>query len=267
MNNTGVIFKRTLRDQRKTIIGWGIALAVYMLYVVVLYPTMQQLDYLNEIMQVPIFQALVGSEVTDFTSPGGFIGMYVFLYLPLILAVFAILFGMSITSSEEEQGTLDVLLAAPVPRSQLILEKLAAGTVALALILLGAFVGYLLGVVFTPSLQIDWGVLLLAFLNIIPVTLLMIALTLLLSTILRSRGLVGGIMTVFLVASYFIMTLGQMASEPISNMRYLSIFNYYGGASVITRGMDWGGFAFISVIVIATIALSLFTVQRRDLNT
>lgn len=267
MNNTGVIFKRTLRDSRKTIIGWGIGLAIYIIYTVILYPFMQEFQQINEMLEIPFLQALIGTEITDLTSPSGFLGIYFFTYAPLLLAVFAILFGMGITSSEEDSGILDILLATPVARWQLILEKFAAAIVIVLLLLLWMLAGFALALLVTPVLQVDWLVLLLAFLNVVPITLLLIALTLLLSTIFRSRGLVGGIMTAFLVASYFLKTLAEMASEPLNNMRFLSIFNYYGGPTIMTTGIPWGGFLLLSLITIVLVGLSVVMFQRRDLGT
>jgi ABC-2 type transport system permease protein len=266
MNNTGVIFKQALRDARRTIIGWGLGLATYVLFMVLIYPTMQNFQQLNDMLELPIFQAMVGTEFVDITSPSGYLGMYLFLYTPLLLAVFAILYGLGITAAEEDHGTLDVLLAAPIPRWQLIVEKFAAAIVIVLLILLSMLAAFVIGLLLTPALQVDWGTLILALVNALPITLLMVALTLLLSTIFRSRGLVGGILTVLIVASYFMWTLADLVTEPMTNMRYFSLFNYYNGATVLAEGVDWGGFALLSVVTAAVVGLSLLTFQRRDLG-
>ena len=268
MNNAGVIFKRALRDSRNTILGWGIGLAVYAIYVAVLYPFMQYFQELGQLLYYPLMKAFLGDlDVAEFTSPGGVLGSYFFLFAPLLLAILAVVYGLGITAAEEDRGTLDVLLSLPVPRWRLIVEKFAALIVILALILVITLVGFLIGLAVTPSLTINVGDVLLAVLNILPVTLFMTTLTLLLATVLRSRGTVGGIVAAIVVASYFLDTLSALMEEPLSNMRYASIFHYYRGGTVLLEGVDWGGFLLLTVGTAVLLGLSLLAFQRRDLGT
>jgi ABC-2 type transport system permease protein len=54
--------------------------------------------------------------------------------VPLLVAVFAIAFGTRAVAGDEEAGTLDLLLAHPVSRTRLALQRFAALTTALALV-------------------------------------------------------------------------------------------------------------------------------------
>ncbi|MBN1284954.1 MAG: ABC transporter permease subunit [Anaerolineae bacterium] len=267
MKHTGVIFKRILRDSRTAIIAWGIGLAVYAIFTVVIYPFVQDFKEINEMMKLPIMQAMLGDKAADVTSPGGFLGTYFFLMMPLITAVYSVLYGLGITAAEEDRGTLDVLLSYPLPRWQLILEKFAALVAALALMLAITLVGFVAGMIVTPSLEVNFGDLILAALNLLPINLVMAALTLLLSTILRSRGLVGGIVGTFVFGSYFVKTFSALVEDPLTNIRYASIFHYYGGSRMMLDGVDWGGALLLLVVTGALVALSLATFQRRDLGT
>jgi hypothetical protein len=62
MKSVGVIFRRAVYDSRWSIIGWGVGLGLYMLYVLLFYPSMKDMQSLNEMLEMPIFQALVGLE-------------------------------------------------------------------------------------------------------------------------------------------------------------------------------------------------------------
>jgi ABC-2 type transport system permease protein len=71
----------------------------------------------------------------DLTTPAGYLGSSVYgLLVPLLVAVFAIAFGTRAVAGDEEAGTLDLLLAHPVSRTRLALQRFAALTTALALV-------------------------------------------------------------------------------------------------------------------------------------
>ena len=265
---TGVVFRRTLRDSRRTIIGWGIGMAVYAMYVIVIFPTIGQFSEIGGILDNPLMKALLGNiDLAEFTSPGGVLGTYFFLFAPLVFAVLAVLYGLNITAGEEDRGTLDLLLSTPLKRWQLILEKFAALVVVLASILGFVLVGFLVGMIITPSLTVNVGDLLLGILNVFPVVLLMAVLTLLLSTVLHSRGTAGGIVAAVVTASYFIFTLSDLMAPPANNMRYASFFTYYGGSSVLIDGVNWGGFLLLTGLTVILLGVSLVTFQRRDIGT
>lgn len=266
MANTGVIFRRAMRDSRMAIVWWGIGVGLYAFAIAVIYPYVQEFEGLNQLLENPVMQALLGDSVADLTSPAGYLGNYFFLMLPLILAVYTVLYGLGVTLGEEERGTLDVLLSRPVPRWSLIVEKCAALVVSMLLIVAITLLGFVIGLALTPDLEIALGDLALAVLNMLPVTLFITALTVLLSTLLRSRMAVGGLVAAFLVASYFLNTLTALMDEPLSNLRFASIFHYYNGASMLSRGVDWGGFLILSAAAVGMIVLSLPFFQRRDLG-
>ena len=104
-----------------------------------------------------------------------------------------------------------------------------------------------------------------AVLNVLPVTLLIAALTLLLSVVLRSRNTAGGVVAALVAASYFMTTLGDMVDGPLGNIKYLSFFQYYDGTNVLTTGVNWAGFAGLLVMTGVLLALSVVFFQRRDL--
>jgi ABC-2 type transport system permease protein len=267
MRNPGVIFSRILRDSRRTILGYGIGLAVYGLYISVIYPFIRDIPDFATFLASDMIKGFFGGglDFVDFTTPDGMMGMFFFVFVPLILAVLAVLYGLGMTFTEEEQGTLDVLLSYPIPRWQVIVEKFAAFVVILVAVLALALVGLVLSRVITPELDIALGPLLLGMLNVIPVVLLTTALTLFLSTVLRSRGAAAGVVIALLVASYFMQSLAGMLSAPLNNMRYASIFHYYGGAGVLVNGVDWSGFALLTGLTVVFLGLALVAFQRRDI--
>lgn len=268
MNNMGVIFRRAIYDHRKSIFWWSVGIGLLAFYVTVVYPLISEFEEISQLLESPLFAALVGDMgELDYTSPEGFLGIEFFTWAPLVLAVFAVMYGAGMVGGEEERGTLDILLSTPVPRWQVIVEKSAAFVVALVIILAATGLAMALAVVITPDLTIDTGRIFAAMLNVIPTVLLMAFLALFLSTVLRSRGQAGGIAAGIIVASYFINSFADMAqSGVLKALQKVSFYYYYSPFTVLSRGVHWGNFALLLGISAGLFLLSLFFFERRDLS-
>jgi ABC-2 type transport system permease protein len=262
---SGVIFWRTLRDSWKGVLGWGLMLASLGALVVAMFPSIEDvLGMFGSMLENPVLKTLVG-DIDTFGTLEGFLGIKFFSMMPLILAVYVVLFALGIVAGEEERGTLDILLSTPAPRWQIIVEKFGAMIVAVFLILLMGFIGLFLGELTLRESTLNTGQVAAAVLNIVPITLFMGALTLLLSTVLRSRSTAGAISAGLIFVSYFMTTLGDMIDNAVSNIKYLSFYQYYDGANVLTTGVPWAGFVGLLVGAVILFGLSLYAFQRRDL--
>ena len=86
------VFLKTLRDQRRALLWWGIGLAVLAAFTVAFYPSFANtpgFDSILEEMPEALARAFMG-EVTDLTSPTGYLNSQLFVvFLPLLFLVFA----------------------------------------------------------------------------------------------------------------------------------------------------------------------------------
>ena len=112
--------KHTIRRLRGQIIGWSIGLALYGLLMTYIYGTMFDTIDLVALMQnyPQEFMAFFGG-MDRIGEPSGFLDLYFFGYMPVIVGIFAIGAGASLLVSHEEQGILDLILAHPISRSGL----------------------------------------------------------------------------------------------------------------------------------------------------
>jgi ABC-2 type transport system permease protein len=128
------VFAKTLRDQRRSLGWWSLGLvAVVAVYVL---PYRQFLDsgMLDNNTDTPIYQAL-GYD----NSPAGYLQGTLFALLgPLLVVMMAVAAGARAVAGDEEAGTLDLLLAHPVSRTRLVIERF--GALAAAVTLLGLLV-------------------------------------------------------------------------------------------------------------------------------
>src|SRR4030042_3270215 len=120
MNSLWTTFRYTITNLRWQIIGWGLGLALYGLMIVPMYEILganpdqfQQMiaNYPSE------FRAFFGADANSPITPAGFLGMYAFSMLPLIVGIFAVMAGSSLIVTDEERGRLDLIIAHPIGRT------------------------------------------------------------------------------------------------------------------------------------------------------
>ncbi len=269
MTNVGVIFKRALWDARMGVLGWGIGLGILALLEMALFPTIQQaFSNIADLLENPLYRAFLGetADAAAFATPEGYLAIYVLAFVPLYLAVYMVLLGLGIVSNDEERGRLDVLLGTPIPRWQLVAEKFAAVVVITVLVLALNGLGAQIGVWLTPEMQ---GITVMrmaeATLAMLPVALVMAAMTLFLTSLLRSRALAIGVTGAIIIASYFVNNLATVAQDTLGVIRQLSFFNYFSPLDTMRSGVIWGDFFIMLVIALVLFGLSLVAFQRRDL--
>ena len=121
---------KSLRDIRRGFLWWSLGLIGFVALIVSVYPTVHSNPSLNKLAQdypeaLQAFIAFGGA--VDYSSAAGYLGIELFsLMVPLLLLVAAIGTGAGTIAGEEERGTLELLLANPVSRTKVVLEKTVA---------------------------------------------------------------------------------------------------------------------------------------------
>lgn len=136
------LMTKSLRDQRRSMIGWAIGLAGVALMYAAVYPSIKAsaADLNAYIEKLPdAFKSLIGGE--DYTSPAGYLRSEFFSTMgPLLLLIFAIGAGARAVAGEEENRTLDLLLSTPVRRRAVLWDKAVAITLTAIVLGIAAFV-------------------------------------------------------------------------------------------------------------------------------
>jgi ABC-2 type transport system permease protein len=254
------LFLKTLRDLQGQILGWGIGAGSLGLLVLVLYPPFKdQMGAMIELFKSypPALSAFFG-DMTRLSEFDGWLNIEFFSWVPPILAVFAVSVGTGLIAGEEEKGTLDLLLSQPIRRWRVVVEKFAAFAVATLLICL--LIGGALLIGETGNLD---G-LLLATMDIVPITLASGTLALMASVVLRSRRLATTVGIVVAIGSWFLESLGKTV-DVLEPYRPLALFHYYTGGDVMIRGLNLGNVGVLLGLTILFLAIALFAFQRRDI--
>ena len=266
MNRLFTTFRYTFKSLRGQTLGWGLGLALYGLMIVSMYDSLaaQQEQLQQMIASYPQeFLAFFGGDANSLITPAGFLGMYAFSMMPVIIGIFAVLAGSGLIASDEERGRLDLIIAHPVGRSAFFFGR-ALGVLAacLAIMLLG-WIGFSL-MLGGSSLGFTWGEMLVPFLTLLAQTLLYVALGLLLSMLLPSRGLSAMLTGLLLVASYFVSSLAFM-DERLAALAKLMPYHYFQTAlSFADLELSW-----LSALLGATLLMTLLAwlrFLRRDIR-
>lgn len=134
------VLTKTLYDQRRALLAWTVGLALLVGMYVAIWPSIRDEPSMNQFLnQMPkAFRALFATSGADLSTPVGYIQVELLSFMgPLLLLVYAIGSGAAAVAGEEDRRTLDLLLANPVGRGRIVLEKFGAmivGTVLLALV-------------------------------------------------------------------------------------------------------------------------------------
>lgn len=254
------VFLKAMRDQRGMVLGFGVGGALMAALVLGVYPSYR--EALQDFEMPPAFKALVGD--VEISTASGFLTVEFFGWMPVLLAVYAIIQGTGVLGGEESSGTLDLLLAQPISRARLFIEKAASilvGTLAIvALILPGFAIPY-------PAVDIDvsLGRMLVATVALAPLVLAFAALSLLAASFLPTRRDAASLLAAVAVASFFLNSLGQ-AVAILEPLQPASLFYYYHAADIVRSGVDFVGMGVLlgTAVVAGGLALALF--QRRDIG-
>ena len=259
------LFAKTLRDLRGQILGWGIGAGLLGWMVIFLYPSFKdQTAALTEMLKA--YPATLTGFFGDFTKLStypGWLNIELFSYGPPILAIFAVVVGTGLVAGEEEKGTLDLLLAHPIRRWQVVTEKFAAFVVATVLIMVLVAIFFLSGSVMIGQTS-HLGRITLATMNIVPVTLASGAMALMASVLFRSRRLANMVALVVIIGSYFLESLGKTV-EVLDPYRPIALYHYYDSSAALFEGIKWGDVGIMMGLTVLFFAISLFAFQRRDI--
>lgn len=259
------VFRHALRRFRGQILGWGIGLALLAMLLVSVYDSFEaEQEQLQALMEAypPEFTAFFG-DLSDFATPEGFLSVEFFSYMPLILGIFAVLIGSGLLVGDEEQGTLDLIMAHPVSRTALFFGRLLAFVVATGAILVIAWLGFGLSLSWS-SMDISWGRMWLPLLSLLVQMLLFGALSLLFSMILPSRRLAATTAGLLLVASFFITGLAEL-NEDLESVATLSPLNYYQTQEAF-QNLNGTWLAGLLAVAVVFTVLAWWRFQRCDIR-
>lgn len=256
------IFLKSLREERWQALGFGLSLMLIAAMDVYIWPSYR--DTLQNFDIPPAIQAFMGTDLS-FATGAGFLSGEFFSWIPILLIVYAVIQGTGAIAGEEGSGTLDLLLAQPIARRDVVLQKAGAVVVGSVLIVALGWLGFALSIPFV-DINVSLADTAIASANMLPITLLFFAVSLWAGAVAPSRAMASAVAIGVATATYFISTLAN-GVESLRNLRYATPFYYYGSGTPLVRSIDWWHVALLLGIAAAFVALTLRSFERRDVST
>ena len=262
-----IITMKTIRDQRRALVGWAIGMAALVLLYASFYPSIRSnAATLNKYMETlpEALRNMIGNS-GDISSPVGYMRSEIFSTMgPLLLIILAIGAGARAIAGEEEGRTLDLLLANPVKRHSVVLQKffaMVASTSGVGLVLLVGIA------VFGPAFGLH-----IALVDLAAAVVSAIALAVGFGTVALAVGCWRGRRGVAIAAATSLAVLAYLVNilapsiKGMSRFQVLSPFYHYIEYDPLRTGFSAFHLSVLVAIAGVALALALLGFERRDLT-
>lgn len=264
----GIVLRQMLRDRRRSVLWWSVAITALVAITAASYPAVRDMgsvfDQLMENMpegMLELFGAAGG-----IASPEGYLNSQLYSnILPILLLVYGIGMAAWTIAGAELDGTLEPLLANPVPRSRVALERFIGATLLLAVPILVATV--LLVAVREPFElgDIDVSRLVAAGVGTFLLVLLFVSLTYAVGAATGSKGAAIAAGAGAAAVTYVIFGLSSFV-DFFRDLRGVSPWHWFLNHSPLIEGWTWPAIGWPVLVIVPAVAVGTIAFTRRDLR-
>lgn len=269
---TGKLFIEQLKQGWADILKWGSGLALLTMFMGAMVEdpaTLEGYRSLLESFPPAMLSAFGLSDAALLTTAEGFIAFAGFTYGSIIMAVYGVMSGLNIITNDEDSGMMNIILAQPTPRWQVIVERFAAYILITLGIGVMVFVGVFAGTLIF-NLELDLMKMFLGAMNLVPMTLAIMGITTLVGAVFSNKMIVTGVAAGIILVSYVINTIADAidtAEVPLMGLvDKVSVFNYLQSEGIILNGhLNLVNITILLVITAVAIVMSVFAFENRDI--
>ena len=263
------VFGKTLWERRQNTLWWTIGLVTLAAITAAFVPSIQAdaegFQALFENLPEGLLSVFGVEDAAALVTPTGLMNSRLYTGIgPVLVAVLGVGLGTAAIVGEEDRGTLDMLLAQPLLRSRLILEKTGATLVIIAIVVAALFATL---VVANPIVDLEFslantaaanvGLGLLAFVHF--------GFALAVGAITGSRGLTVGVSAGFIGAAFFINGLAPLVDQ-LSQAQRLTPFYWLQEPDPLANGFAWDWFALMAAVGVVLVGIAIAAFNRRDVG-
>ncbi len=262
MNRRFPNLRKSFRDHLAAVLMMALVAAAVGAMDLLLFPSYR--DSLVDFKIPAALEGMIGKGLT-IDSPEGFINAEWYSWVPLLFITVAVIAGTGTTAGEEAAGTMDILLAQPVSRRRLLLEKAAGIALATSMGIVLSVLGFY---VVKPFVDFSIGPVRLfeATASTVPLVLLFAMIAVWAGVTFPNRSLASMFTIGILVVAYFLQLIGPMASY-LEWPQKLSPFYWADSSKVIVDGIQWWRSLLLLCAAAAFFMWAVFNFERRDVST
>ncbi len=238
------VFRFEFKEQFKSFFIWTISLVcLLLLFMVAIYPVFR--DSIDDMIRVlsgfpPEFAAAFGFDLTSMFNFGGFYSVG-FSYISLIGAIMAVSLAVSSFAREKRSKCVDFLLAKPISRQSIFVQKLLSGfCILIAANVLYVSVAIILGTANDTAM-------LLPALSLFFTQLVFYALGVFFATFAKKIRSVSGVATAFGFGAFVLSALVNIFEEEF--IRFIAPLKYFDPTAIFSSGGLEGQFALTGALV------------------
>ncbi len=258
-----VLAAHSLAAGRRAVLGYGIGLAVLVVWVMALYPSVEAelADYMDAMPDS--MKSLFGAD--DISDLTGFVYAEVFSLMgPIIVLALAITHGSALVAGEEQEGILALVLSTGVGRRAVLTARLAALTIeVVAVVAINAValgVGTVLAGGGLGAAGVAAACVQLALLGVLFGTL-----ALGVGAATGRRALGAGVALAAASLAYLVDVLAELVAA-LEPARVLSPFHWYAPSNPLVAGFDAGGIALLVGSAVVIVGAATVAFERRDVG-
>ena len=259
------IFSIHIISKWKNILIWSVSMFLLALIFTGLYDSFKG-EITDMLGNAPkLMEAMIGPISEDSITPEIWLGIELYgLLFPILLAVIAVSAGASAIGTEEESGTIELILASPISRGRVVLEKSLGIMIQLGIVSGFLWVGIAIG-----SLLFPFDV---SLTNVLSATAMgwifgttVAYITMSIQSLTGRKGLALGVGSGCVGLSYVMMVISGLLNG-LNSLKYTSLFNYYDGRSVLINGLNETSFAVMLGLSGLFLVVSLYGFYNRDIG-
>jgi len=261
------IFSKAVWERKRTILWWTLGSSTLMAWVSFTYPIMRGSEVMSQFIKdfPPEMLAVFGIDPATYLTGAGFLqAQFYSMFGPLMIIGLAISIAVGATASEEKNGTMEMLLSAPISRTSVMIQK--AGVVE---VIVGLVVVAITTMLLIFNVVLDMG---LSIQNIIAANLSLWLLGLVFGGVTLVAGAFSGKPSTAIGVGTMAAILAWFANAFVTLFPWLDVpsklspFTWYVEGPPLLDGVNSGQtWLVIATVVLVVTAIALF--NRRDIAT
>jgi ABC-2 type transport system permease protein len=263
-----MVFKREWKRAQKALWIWVIALGGMSFLIMSIYPQFaENKDQLQELMKLYPEAMLKAFNIDQlgFDSALGFYAIEGYLFVTLFGSIYAALLAGGILVKEESDRTIEFLLAKPISRTQVVIQKAAAVALVLFVFNIVLTIINYIGFGIADANQVDLKTFFMISLAPFLLHLTFAALSFGISAFFRKQRLVTSISLAIVLFSYF-MSIVSSISDKLAGLKWITPFEYVSSGYIIEHVAIKPAYLIIMVLVIVcSVAIAIWKYHKKDL--
>lgn len=254
---------KTVFEKRWSMLAWFAGLFLTTVVIMLLFPTLRD-TFGKALNDVPESIKGILGDATTYQRINGFIDIQVLAQMVFMTIVCGIILFTGVIAGDENEGTLQTLLANPVSRTKVYFEKLAGASLLLFIVNLSIFLGTLVGAAIVSE-SVDIVRLALACFMLYVVTLLFSVIGFSIGAVTGKRGLAGALAGTLAFVSYLITNLVSSV-KMLKSVNRFSPYEYFNKPSVLDNGVEIIDLIILISISFVFIIIGYVFFTKRDLS-